>query len=214
MKAGRRVWILGIVLTASGCTGLLQREAVPEQTYLLRAASASAPPGSASSDANSPSLRIGRTLTAPGLENDRIMLVRSDHRVDFYVGSRWLAAVPQMIEDLATETLRGSGAWASVHDSQGAFPTDYFLQLDIRRFEADYTESTNPRVRVVLECTLGRRMDRERVSHFVAQATVAADENRMSSVVAAFESATQQSLAVISERAAEVLRTSTAQSTP
>ena len=105
-------------------------------------------------------------MSAPGLDADRILLVRDDHRMDYYAGSRWVAPIPQMVEDLAAETLRNSGVWSSVHDSQGAFPTDYFLQLDIRRFEADYTESVEPTVHVVLDCTLGRRTDRELLSEF------------------------------------------------
>ena len=83
-----------------------------------------------------------------------------------------------MVEDLAAETLRGSGAWSSVHDSQGAFPTDYFLQLDIRRFEADYTEGGDPKVHVVLDCTLGRRTDRELLDEFHRRRQRAAGANR------------------------------------
>ncbi len=208
MKAARSVSILAIAVTslaASGCSGLLQKDAPADQTYVLRAAAVPAAAAAAPAG-KSPSLRIGRTLAAPGLDGDRIVLVRSDHRVDYYAGSRWIATVPQMVEDLATETLRNSGAWSSVHDSQGAFPTDYFLQLDIRRFDADYTEGESPKVHVVLDCTLGRRSDRERLTHFVAAGSASADANRMGSVVAAFESATQAALATIAERSAQAIQ--------
>ncbi len=193
-------------MLTGGCSGLLHRDAPADQTYVLRAAARPATSAaSPAADARSSSLRIGRTITAPGLDGDRVVLLRSDHRMDHFAGSRWIAPIPQMIEDLAAETLRGSGAWSSVHDSQGAFPTDYFLQLDIRRFEADYTQSEAPTVHVVLDCTLGRRADRERVVHFVAEGSAAADANRMTSVIAAFESAVQSALAIVAERSQQVL---------
>jgi len=190
-----------LVVLASGCSSLLHSNAAPDQTYLLRAAPA---PATAATP-GAPSLRIGRTLTAPGLDADRIVLVRSDHRMDYYASSRWAAPIPQMLEDMAAETMRTSGAWSSVHDSQGAFPTDYFLQIDIRRFEADYTEGADPKVHVVLNCTLGRRTDRELLTSFVAEGSAAADANRLSSVVAAFESATQAALASIAEHGKQAL---------
>lgn len=197
------VSLLLVTLMSGGCSGLLHRDAVVDQTYLLRPPPS--PPAVATPVSAAPSLRIGRTLAAPGLESDRVLLVRSDHRMDYFAGSRWVAPIPQMIEDLAAATLRETGAWSSVHDSQGAFPTDYFLQLDIRRFEADYSAGEVPKIFVVLDCTLGKRADREAVKHFVAQSSVSADANRMSSVIDAFESASQTALSMIAERTVQLL---------
>jgi cholesterol transport system auxiliary component len=198
-----RFSIVTALLLLSGCSGLLHTDTPADQAYFLRAAhwaEALMPPTGA------PSLRIGRTLTSPGLDGDRIMLVRSDHRMDYYAGSRWVAPIPQMIEDLTAETLRQSGAWSSVYDSQGVFSTDYYLQLDIRRFEADYTAGDAPTVHVVFGCAVGKRSERELLASFIAEARVAADANRLNSVVAAFESATQTALATIAQRSSQALR--------
>ena len=206
-----RFLIAMALLLSSGCSGLLQTDTPADQAYLLRAADLTEvvmPPSGA------PSLRIGRTLTSPGLDGDRIMLVRSDHRMDYFSGSRWVASIPQMIEDLTAETLRQSGAWSSVYDSQGVFSTDYYLQLDIRRFEADYTTGEAPTVHVVFGCAVGKRSERELLTSFVAEARVAAAANRLSSVVAAFQSATQTALATIAERSRQALKTSIVQSPP
>lgn len=200
--------VIAVVMATalSGCSGLFQKDTPADQAYMLRAAPA---PAAATSPANrAASLRIGRTLTAPGLEGDRILLLRGDYRVDYYAGSRWIAAVPQMVEDLAAETLRRSGFWSSVHDSQGAFPTEYFLQLDIRRFEADYTEGADPKIHVVLGCTLGRRTERDVLTNFVAEGSAPAAANRMSAVVAAFEEATQAALAAVVERSSQAVSAS------
>jgi cholesterol transport system auxiliary component len=200
-----------LAMLASGCGGLLHTDTPADQTYILRAAPAAE---AIAATGNEPSLRIGRTLVAPGLDADRILLVRDDHRMDYFTASRWAASIPQMVEDLAAQTLRNSGVWSSVHDSQGAFPTDYYLQLDIRRFEADYTEGVEPKIYVVLNCTLGRRTDREHLKSFVAEGSASAGTNRLGAVVAAFESATQAALATIAEQGRLALKTSTAPSTP
>jgi len=207
MKAGRSVWvsistIVVMAAMAAGCSGLFHSDRQADQAYLLRVAPAKDAPAPLP---GAPSLRIGRTLTSPGLDGDRIMVVNSDHRLDYYAGSRWVAPIPQMIEDLAAETLRNSGAWSSVYDSQGVFSTDYYLQLDIRRFEADYTEGTPPKVHVVFGCAIGHRSERTVLASFVAEATVAAGSNRVSSVIEAFESATQTALATIAERGRQAL---------
>ena len=61
----------------------------------------------------------------------------------------------------------------------------------LRRFEADYTSGGRaPTVQVVLDCTLGRHRDRALLGSFTASGSAAASEDRVGSVVAAFEAAT------------------------
>ena len=137
---------------SGGCSGLLHSTRAPEQTYYLRAPAArpaTAPSAAtAASAANGAagvargagaSLRVGHPLADPGLDSSHIMLVQADHRMNFYTGSRWAAPAADVIEALAVETLRASGAWTSVEDSSSPFPSDYLLQIAVRRFEADYT---------------------------------------------------------------------------
>jgi cholesterol transport system auxiliary component len=192
-----RMSVLVVLLAgASGCSGLLQHDAPSAQIYVLRPA---ATPNTRVSAAGAPTLRVGRTQSAPGLDSDRIVLIRSDHRMDYFAASRWPAPLPEVVEALAVETLRNGGAWSAVHDSRGAFPTDYFLQIDIRRFEADYTEDAVPKVYVSLGCTLGRRVEQEVVKSFVAEGSAKAATNRLGAVIEAFESAARSAMAVLAE---------------
>src|SRR4029077_10776508 len=91
-----------------GCGGLLHSNAQPEQTYYLRAPGAGPPAPAAAAvvtpDALSVSLRVGHPSTDPGLDSPHIMLVRADHRMDFYVGGRWAAPVPELVEALTVQT--------------------------------------------------------------------------------------------------------------
>jgi ABC-type uncharacterized transport system auxiliary subunit len=202
-----------LCLLLSACGGLLQSNAKPEQTYYLRpptaagAATATSATGGDAVAAAAPmpgmSLRVGHPVAGPGLETAHIMLVQGNHRMNFYTGSRWAAAGPELIESLAVETLRASGAWSLVQDSSSPFPTDYMLGITIERFEADYTAGGSaPVVYVVFHCTLGRREGREVIATFSASGEAPAAENRLAMVVAAFETATGTALTALSQQTA------------
>jgi cholesterol transport system auxiliary component len=153
------------------------------------------------------SLRVGHTRAGPGLDSSHIMLVQADHRMNFFAGSRWPGPTADIVEALAVETLRGSGEWSSVEDSRSPFPSDYLLQVAVRRFEADYTASgTTPEVHVALDCILGRREGRDVLATFVASGTARAAANRLSDVVAAFEQAVGTALTALSQQAAQAVR--------
>jgi len=190
----RRGLALALLPWLVACSGL-RSSAPPLQSYVLRAA----PPAQRLARAAAPrvTLRVLYPTTAPGLDSEHIMLLRSDRRLSYYAASRWAARVPTVVEQLAVDTLRNTGAWAAVEDSRGTWSADYFLQLDIRRFEADDTEAgAPPLVHVTLDCTVGRRArDEEVIASFVAERAVSASENRLGAVVAAFEQAVGGALA-------------------
>jgi cholesterol transport system auxiliary component len=200
-------------LCLAGCSGLFQSKAKPEQIYYLRAPAA--PPAGADSAAAAPvaaaatpaSLWVARPSAGPGLDTPHIMLVQADHRMNFYSGSRWPTPATQLIEALAVETLRARGAWASVEDSASPFPSDYILQLHVRRFEADYTEGAGtPVVHVLLDCIIGRRQGRDVLATFTASGASAAPANRLGEVVGAFEQATGTALESLSQQAEQAVR--------
>ena len=194
----------------AGCTGLFHSDARPDQVYYLRStplangASATAPMAA--------SLRFNRPSAAPGLDSPQIVLVQSDRRMSFFLASRWAAPAPSMIETLAVEKLRGSRIWQSIGDSTSAFPSDYVMQVTMRRFEADYTSGgTAPEVHVVFDCMVGKREGREVIAGFLAEGAAQASANRLAAVVAAFETATNTALDSMVTQAADAVRTSMAE---
>jgi len=226
--------MLGALL--GGCSGL-HADGPPVQIYILRATAvkaddtpltATVPPARDAADTNgsgtaltratdavrasdgtpaAPSLQLPRPSADPGLSTELITLVRSDHRMDYYLGSRWAADLPDVVETLAIDTLRASGVFSAVHESPSPFLSDYVLQINIRRFEADYTDGgVAPKVHVVLDCTLARRTGRDLVATFVAEGVAPAQENRLSSVVAAFEKAANAALTTMADRSAVAVR--------
>ena len=195
----------------TGCPSLFHSDAKPEQTYVLRAPAARAAPAAATASAAPAlplaALQVARPLAAPGLDGPHIMLVQADHRMNFYLGSRWPAPVTDVVEALAVDTLRASGEWQSVEDSGSPFPAEYLLQISVRRFEADYTGGgAAPTAVVVLDCTLGARSGRRLIASFVAQGSAAAASDHMREVIAAFEQASDAALGSLAEQTAAATR--------
>jgi cholesterol transport system auxiliary component len=221
----RRLILMVSMGLLSGCSGLLHSEAPPVQVYILRAAvtptraateQAQALDAARATPTAAPStLQVPRPQADPGLASELIALVQSDHRLDRYAGSSWAGSLPDVVETLAIDTLRASGTWSAVDDAPSPFAADYLLQINIRRFEADYTGGGEaPRVYVTLDCTIARRLGRELLTSFVAEGVADAEANRMSAVVGAFERAANMALATMAQRSAEAVRTSKAPSTP
>jgi cholesterol transport system auxiliary component len=204
-----RAALLAVLAQLSACGGLFHSSARPEQTYYLRAPAAAATPapGAAVAHAEPPSsvsLRVGHPTADPGLDTPHIMLVRADHRMDFYVGGRWPAPVPDVVEALTVQALRGAGQWSSVEDSRTPFPSSYLLQIAVRRFEADYTGGGEaPEVHVALDCIMGRREGREVLVAFTAAGSAHAGANRLTEVVAAFEQAAGAALTELAQQVAQ-----------
>lgn len=199
----RRMAPIVLGLGLAGCSSLLHSDAPPVQVYTLRAAVPIETTG-ADDPAAKASLRVAHPFAGPGLGTSQIVLLQPDHRMNVYAASAWAADAPDLMESLATQTLRASGEWRSVEDAESPFPSDYLLQISIRRFDADYSAGSDapPIVHVTLDCTVGLEDARTIAASFVATGSAAASANKLSAVVAAFQQATDQALASMSRRAA------------
>ena len=98
------------------------------------------------------------------------------------------------MQSLAIEALRASGKYRAVQSDGAAFAANEVLQIEIRRFQAEYTGEGPPVVHVQLLATLGSRTDRKDLASVSAESSVNASENRMQAVVAAFQSAATSAL--------------------
>ena len=193
-----RVVVLA-ALALTGCGGLLETTIPAPQAYLLRAASSATP---AAATAVPGGLLVQRPEAGPGLDSDKIVLLRAGHRFDFYAASRWAAPAPDLVESVIVESLRAGGAFAAVLDDSSPYAPRFNLRCGLQRFEADYTQGESaPTVFVTLDCTLGRHRDRELLASFRAEGRAVAEEDRLNAVVAAFDQAAAAAVAEL-ERAA------------
>jgi len=205
--------VLSVTLLATcACTSGLHSNAPASQVYLLRATNA--PPVASAATPATASVQVVRPLAGPGLDSEHIVTVAPEHRMSYYAGSQWAAALPVLLETLVVERLRATGAWAAVNDSESTIASEYFLQIGIRRFEAEYTAAAIPTARVSLDCAIGRRASRELVASFTADGAAQASANRVSAVVAAFEEAMNAALSQLIERSALALKSPQGPSPP
>ncbi len=191
---------LAVAAVLTACSGL-RSDAPAPVTYLLRAPAVGAPSPTLSGIA----LRVERVQVPPGFDTDRILVLREPRVLDHYVASRWTGPLPAVLSSLTVETLRGAGAFGSVHDAAAALHSDYSLRVVVRRFEADATGGGPPLVRVQLDGTVSRRADRGVVATFVASAEVPSAAQRMGAIVAAFDTAVGKALSEVTTRAVEAV---------
>jgi cholesterol transport system auxiliary component len=195
MKSGALLAVLSGALALGACGGVFESDLPASQAYVLRMPARPVVPPPAKPFG---SVLLQRPEAGPGLDSDRIALLRSDNRFDFYAASRWAAPAPDLVESVIVEALRATGAFSAVFDDTAPFAPRYDLRVTMRRFEADYSARGNgghaPTVYVVLDCTLGRHRDRELLTSFTAQGSALASEDRLSAVVAAFEAATMAAM--------------------
>jgi cholesterol transport system auxiliary component len=205
------VAILSSVLLAA-CGGLRSKSS-PTVTYTLRA---NGPPANTTSAAaadaaanrlKSFALSVSRPVAGPGLHDERIALSAPGGRLEYYAGSRWATHAPDLLGALLIETIRARGVLAAVHDDAAPFTSDFVLRVVMRRFDADYGDNASaaPNVLVILDCTLGTRVERSVVASFSVEASSRASANRMEAVVAAYERATQAALASVTEQSLAAL---------
>ena len=182
-------------LAMAGCGGVFESKLAAPQTYVLRL-----PPAPAATNAlTAGSVLVQRPEASPGLDSNRIALLRSDRRFDFYAASLWAAPAPDVVESVVVDALRGTGNFSAVFDDAAPFAPRYDLRITLRRFEADYTAGEVPTVHVVMDATLGRHRDRVLLASFTARGSARADADRVSSVVAAFEAATAAAMAELTQ---------------
>ena len=114
---------------------------------------------------------VQRPEAGPGLESDRIALLRSDQRFDFYAASRWAAPAPDLIESVMIDALRATGAFSAVFDDTLAVRAALqpALHAAALRSGLHRRAAARPTVHVALDCTLGRHRDRELLASFTAQ---------------------------------------------
>jgi cholesterol transport system auxiliary component len=194
LRSTPRVLALAMLpLCVSGCVSGAFDSEVPERgLYVISAAA----PGASDGAPLGVDLVVARPNARPGLDTDRIAVLNSGRRLDYYAGGRWGADADIVVQDLLVESLRNTGRLRSVQTDLSAFVAEYVLQSELNDFQAEYAAGGGkPIVRVTLVCTLGRLKDRHALAAYTATATAAAADNTLTAVVTAFESAYRQAAA-------------------
>jgi ABC-type uncharacterized transport system auxiliary subunit len=202
---------LSVALT--GCGSLLRSRAPAEQFYVLHAASTPAAASAKAADGTNVEvvaavIRVPRPVVYPGLDTDRMALVRNGNELEYFADSRWGASLPKVLGALAVESLTHQGSFATVVSGETlGMRSDYELILSARHFEAFYASGESlPVARVALDCSVAAGLPRKVLGSCAADAEVAVSENRLGAIVRALEQAAQQALDEAGDSAAALAR--------
>ena len=123
------------------------------------------------------------------LDTDRIALVRDRTKFDYYANSLWTDRVPVMVQTLLVEAFESDGRIAEVGRDARTLTPEYFLETEIRRFEAVYAGVVDqaPTVVVVLDLGLVKMPDHRMLGHTLVTQRSPAVHNSVNSIVEAFD---------------------------
>ena len=184
----RRAVLVVAMLACGGCGSLLKPELPPSTSYVL----ASAPAGSSGVTRSDADLSIGRPDLAPGLDTERIAVLKG-RQLDYYRGAQWGGRATEIVQTLMVESFEDQQLFRSVTTEQSRVSSDYVLDVSVRDFQAEYVSDNDaPTAHVTIVGRLIRVKDRQLVETFAATAQSKASDNRLSEVAAAFETAAQK----------------------
>ena len=198
-----------VPLLAGGCTGsLFQTKAVPPTMYLLSAGNASpAADTTAASGELTVDLAILKPRVRAGLDTDRIAALYPDRRLDYFADARWSGPLDEVMQDLIVQVFHTRAGMRNVSGDASAFASAFWLEVTVTDFEAEYRNAAAaPTVRVHLQARIGSSAERRIIARFDADAEQPAAENRMTSIVAAYNLAANAALAQLAANCTAALK--------
>jgi cholesterol transport system auxiliary component len=199
----KRLTFAALALAMSACTGSLLETKLPVPTIYVLAA---APTSATNAAASTVDLAVSVPSASPGLDTDRIAILKESRQLDYYREAQWGAVLPRVAQTMVVDTMQNQQLFRSVTTEQARVTANYFLDLAVRDFQAEYkNESSPPSVRVTLIGSLIRIKDRKLIAVVPATASVQTTDNRLGAVVEAFESAAQQAALSLGKQTASAI---------
>ena len=127
----------------------------------------------------------------PGLDSDRILTLSNDAELGQFAAARWVDNLPELLNSLLERSLQATGRFDVSSDRAAARPDNCHLQLELREFFADIDpagKTTGVRVAINgrFQCGSAAPVDIQ------SGAAIGVADERMSVIVAAFQTATDQ----------------------
>ena len=193
--------VAGLASLCAGCGSLLETDLPASTSYVIAPAPASST-GVTRSEAD---LSIGRPDLAPGLDTERIAVLKG-RQLDYYRGAQWGGRTVEVIQTLLVDSFEDQQLFRSVTPEQSRVSSEYVLDVSVRDFQAEYaSDGAAPTAHVTIFGRLIRVVDRELVDTFSATAQSRATENRLEAVSGAFETAAQKVVLELAQKTATAI---------
>jgi cholesterol transport system auxiliary component len=198
----RSTFLFAVLLACAACTGSLLETDLPVPARYVIAAAPAAQSTVAATQAN---LSIGVPSFAPGLDTERIAVLKG-RELDYYRAARWGGKASDLVQAFIVDSLEEQKLFRSVTTEQARVASDYVLDIAVRDFQSEYAGAgRSPTVHVTITGRLIRIVDRQLVGTFVGAATQATNDDRLSAVVAAFEAAAQKVAVDLAQKTATAI---------
>lgn len=198
MKQLTRLFAAALITFAvTGCVGkILQSKSDEPQTYVLQVNDV----GTAKV-AYPLQLDVALPKASPGLDTNRIAVLRNTNQLDYYFGARWGGTAPQVVQAFLVSLLQSQQGFKGVTAEGARVDAEYLLDVELKDFQATYASAdAKPIVKVTLVGTLIQVKSRQAVAALNSTASVPANDNRLGAVVTAFQTATRQASLNLSEQ--------------
>ncbi len=144
-------------------------------------------------------LAVGLPSALQSLHSERIAYQPQSRELQYFAGADWVDRAPDLVRMVMIRSLQNR---TKLQVSAGEIPgllADYQLNSILQDFQAerDPSRPTAPFVHVGWVVSLTRNAPRRIWSGMVCEARLAADDDRLDSIVAAFEQATWQALTLL-----------------
>lgn len=193
MKAVLQSLVLALTaVSLSACISVFPKEE-PSQLYRFDGVT-QAPAEQAPITDSFGVVRVGGSFVQAA-SSDRILAVTDEH-VAFIAGARWVSPASVLFNEAVLRAFDDSPGPARLVTRGEVRKADYALRIDVTRFEAVYDQGRKaaPNVVVGLRLNLVKTEDRSLAGSKLIEATVRADDNRVSAIVRAFDEAVGQAL--------------------
>lgn len=143
----------GLLLVLAGGCGALRPTATPQPGfYSLDNARIEAPVAAlspATSSTAAPTLIVNPPHAASGFDSQRIIYVRSPHKLEYFAHSEWADTPARMLAPLIVAAVEASGTFRAVVPTPSAAAGDLRLDTEIVRLQHDFAGQPS-RVRFTL----------------------------------------------------------------
>lgn len=183
----RSLVLAAVAVTLSGCALLSTPD--PVQLYRFGETSGAA---TAALVAEPVQVRLRAVEFPAGSRGDRILGVTGVEAA-YIGGARWVSPAGQLFADSIESAFAQQGRTVRLIGQRELTPTTRILDIDVRTFEAryDYVGAV-PVVTITARARLLRFPERTVIAEDVVTVTESAGENRVSSIVQAFDLATRE----------------------
>jgi len=137
------------------------------------------------------SVLIAPPSAAPMLDSQRIVVRLAGDELQFLHGARWSRPAPELLQNALLHLLEDSGK-AQVARQDSGFAADWLLIMDLRRFEADYSQGPIPTVEIVVSAKLIDRQDRHIIAGHILRHSEAAEASSTPAIISAFSKGLSQ----------------------